>query len=67
MKSALKLKVEKKDVEMGIWAMQAQIWRFVCLVSTVIGLVCYAISSSFNLSIWKVEPAKNTVLQSQSA
>ncbi|RDX83109.1 Scarecrow-like transcription factor PAT1, partial [Mucuna pruriens] len=34
---------------MGRWVTQAQIWRFVCLTSSVIGLICYGLSSSFIL------------------
>ncbi|KAK7299848.1 hypothetical protein RJT34_10676 [Clitoria ternatea] len=35
--------------QIGRWLMQPQIWRFVCFASSVTGLVCYALSSSFNL------------------
>lgn len=30
------------------WVTQPMIWRFVCFVSSVVGLLCYALSSSFN-------------------
>ncbi|KAK7321392.1 hypothetical protein VNO77_32001 [Canavalia gladiata] len=30
------------------WLMQPKVWRFVCFASSVIGLLCYALSSSFN-------------------
>ncbi|PNY10444.1 exocyst complex component [Trifolium pratense] len=30
------------------WTMQPKIWRFVCFVSSIVGLLCYALSSSFN-------------------
>ncbi|RDX70799.1 Exocyst complex component EXO70B1, partial [Mucuna pruriens] len=30
------------------WLMQVAVWRFVGFVSTIVGLLCYALSSSFN-------------------
>ncbi|XP_045832142.1 uncharacterized protein LOC123923498 [Trifolium pratense] len=30
------------------WARQPKIWRFVCFISSVVGFLCYALSSSFN-------------------
>ncbi|KAL2316573.1 hypothetical protein Fmac_030449 [Flemingia macrophylla] len=38
---------------LGGFVMQAQIWRFVCLISSVVGFICYALSSSFNLLFGK--------------
>ncbi|XP_027941286.1 exocyst complex component EXO70B1-like [Vigna unguiculata] len=41
------------------WLHQPKVWRFVCFVSSIVGLVCYAFSSSFNhllgnWSWWKI-------------
>ncbi|XP_027333397.1 exocyst complex component EXO70B1-like [Abrus precatorius] len=30
------------------WLMQPKLWRFVCFVSSVVGLICYPLSSSFH-------------------
>jgi hypothetical protein len=30
------------------WARQPKIWRFLCFVSSIVGFLCYALSSSFN-------------------
>jgi len=41
------------------WLHQPKVWRFVCFVSSTVGLICYAFSSSFNHLIgnwswWKI-------------
>ncbi|KAK7321390.1 hypothetical protein VNO77_31999 [Canavalia gladiata] len=41
------------------WLKQPRVWRFVCFASSVIGLLCYALSSTFNhlfgkWSWWKI-------------
>ncbi|XP_045832135.1 exocyst complex component EXO70B1-like [Trifolium pratense] len=41
------------------WLMHTKVWRFVAFVSAVVGLVCYALSSSFNhlfgnWNLWKI-------------
>ncbi|RDX58301.1 Exocyst complex component EXO70B1, partial [Mucuna pruriens] len=46
-------------VEIQRWLLQPKVWRFVCLVSSVVGLLCYALSSPFNdlfgkWSWWKI-------------
>ncbi|XP_047163820.1 exocyst complex component EXO70B1-like [Vigna umbellata] len=30
------------------WLHQPKVWRFVCFASSIVGLICYALSSSFN-------------------
>ncbi|XP_045829158.1 exocyst complex component EXO70A1-like [Trifolium pratense] len=35
-------------IQIWRWVMQPKVWRFVCSVSAVIGLLCYGLSSSFN-------------------
>ncbi|XP_058738385.1 uncharacterized protein LOC131610449 [Vicia villosa] len=41
------------------WVMQPEVWRFVGFASAVVGLLCYALSSSFNYlfgswNLWKI-------------
>jgi len=46
-------------VQIQRWLMHTKVWRFVGCVSAVVGLVCYAVSSSFNhlfgnWTLWKI-------------
>ncbi|XP_028214903.1 exocyst complex component EXO70B1-like [Glycine soja] len=46
-------------IEIQSWLRQPKVWRFVCFISSVVGLLCYALSSSFNhmfgkWSWWKI-------------
>jgi hypothetical protein len=41
------------------WMMEPEVWRFVCFVSSIVGMFCYALSSSFNhlfgnWNLWKI-------------
>ncbi|KAK7321388.1 hypothetical protein VNO77_31991 [Canavalia gladiata] len=40
-------------IQIQRWLMMPKVWRFVCFISCVIGLLCYALSSSFNLLFGK--------------
>ncbi|QCE01012.1 exocyst complex component 7 [Vigna unguiculata] len=42
-------------IEIHSRVLQPKVWRFVCFVSSIVGLVCYALSSSFNhlCGAWK--------------
>ncbi|KAH1126766.1 hypothetical protein AAZX31_06G190400 [Glycine max] len=35
-------------INIQIWLQKPKVWRFVCFFSSVVGLLCYAFSSSFN-------------------
>ncbi|KAL2317421.1 hypothetical protein Fmac_031297 [Flemingia macrophylla] len=35
-------------IKIQSWLLQPKVWRLVCFVSSIVGLVCYALSSSFN-------------------
>ncbi|KAK7300873.1 hypothetical protein RJT34_11724 [Clitoria ternatea] len=37
-----------KLIQVLRWLMQPKVWRFLCFASSVVGLLCYALSSSFN-------------------
>ncbi|XP_014503076.1 exocyst complex component EXO70B1-like [Vigna radiata var. radiata] len=45
--------------KIGSWLHQPKVWRLVCFASSIVGLICYALSSSFNLLLgnwtwWKL-------------
>ncbi|XP_047179071.1 uncharacterized protein LOC124845921 [Vigna umbellata] len=42
-------------IEIHSRLLQPKVWRFVCFVSSIVGLVCYALSSSFNYlcGVWR--------------
>ncbi|KAG2391483.1 Exocyst complex component [Vigna angularis] len=35
-------------IKIWSWLHQPKVWRFVCFASSIVGLICYALSSSFN-------------------